>query len=114
MEVRDKLVEFLARVYRVFYAKEGRKIRRKNVLDVFQHRLKVASLAPTFPKFVERLAYGLGLQSISVDQELADFLMKNEEEVIRMAREESVLLTVLAYNRAKSMRGGGSSEDAQG
>lgn len=102
-ELEEKIATFLAYVWKQFYAVTGKKIRGRNPLDVFQHRVKVAAYMPTFQRFLEKLAHGLGLQSLSVPGDLVLELREQGEKVIELLREESVYLVVRAYNISKTL-----------
>lgn len=102
--LEDDIALMLAYVYRQFYAVQGKKIRGRNPLDVFQHRVKVASYQPSFRRFIEKLAHGLGLQFISIPAELLEQLDERGDEVLDLLREESVFFVARAYNISKKLK----------
>ena len=115
-ELEEKVGLMLAYAWRQFYAVWGKKIKGRSVLDVFQHRVKVASYMPTFQRFLEKLAHGLGLQSLSVPGELIEELKGEGDRVMDLLREESVYLVVKAYNLSKKIKikkGGEGNENAE-
>ena len=100
-ELYEKIADVLALAYRrVNWKKMG----RRSSYDVFQHRLKTSSSQVSVTKFIDKLCKGLSLQSISAEPEDIEYLEKHREDVLRMIREESVYLTLLAAKKAKEMK----------
>jgi hypothetical protein len=97
----DKVGNMLALAYmRVNWKKMG----KRSSYDVFQHRLKTSSSQSSVTRFIDKLCKGLSLQSISAKTEDIEYLEERKEEVLRMIREESVYLTLLAAKKAKEMK----------
>lgn len=71
-------------------------------MDVFSHKIKAAAHQPTIPRFVDRLAYSLGVQSPTdtVTAELIRRLDAQRSEVLKALRKETIyyLLTSLEVN----------------
>jgi len=100
-ELYEKVANILALVYvRANWKRMG----KRSSYDVFQHRLKTSSSQQTVTKFIDKLCKGLSLQSISADPRDVEDLEKRREEVLRMLREESVYLTLLAAKKAKELK----------
>ena len=100
-ELYDKVAHVLALAYmRVNWRRMG----KRSSYDIFQHRLKTSSSQQTIPKFIDKLCKGLSLQSISANPEDIEYLESHREEVLRMIREESVYLTLLAAKKAKELK----------
>ena len=97
----EKVADILALAYmRVNWKRMG----KRSSYDVFQHRLKTSSSQQTVTKFIDKLCKGLSLQSISANPEDIEYLESHREEVLRMIREESVYLTLLAAKKAKELK----------
>jgi len=100
-ELYEKIADILALAYvRVNWKRMG----KRSSYDVFQHRLKTSSSQQTVTKFIDKLCKGLSLQSISADPKDIEDLEKRREDVLRMLREESVYLTLLAAKKAKELK----------
>lgn len=100
-ELYDKIADMLALAYmRVNWKRMG----KRSSYDVFQHRLKTSSSQSSVTKFIDKLCKGLSLQSISAEPEDIEYLENQKEEVLRIIREESVYLTLLAAKKSKEMR----------
>lgn len=70
--------------------------------DIFQHRVLTAATKPDVPRFVERLCYAFGLQSISPDNvPLISELTGRNDEVMGYLRSESIPLCSIAILYAK-------------
>lgn len=93
--MQDALVELLIEVWRRW--------KKENVgkkwTDVFSHRIKTASSKPTFGGFLDKLCYGLGVQSVDLNQGLIDYLQNNAEQALKEVRESTVLLVALVSVR---------------
>ena len=98
-EIEEMLVEALAQAWRKV---DWRKVARgRDSLDVFQHRVKVASYQESIPKFIEKLAHGLHLQSIPVSPEIIKRLEERRSEALQKLREETIYLILLARERVR-------------
>ena len=70
--------------------------------DIFQHRVLTAASKPDVPRFVERLCYAFGLQSIAPDNvPLISELIEYNDEVMGYLRSESIPLCSIAILYAK-------------
>jgi len=100
-ELEVAWTKVLAAVYR---AVDWKRMRSRNPLDVFEHRLRFASYEPTIARVLERLMNTLGLQAprtlIDV-MEYVNILRNNEEAAIAYLRENVKLLVYLAYEEAR-------------
>jgi len=76
----------------------------KSSLDVFQHRLLTAASMPTISRVFEKLAHGLSIQATNIPAEVFLLLEKHEEKILKLFREETRLLTSLAYSESKRRR----------
>lgn len=100
--VERALIDLLAQVWlRVDWRKISR---NRNPMDVFQHRLKVASYENSITKVIEKLCHGLSLQSVDVPPDLIQLLRQNEADAIDMLRENSVYFVIMAKTQAKERR----------
>lgn len=103
-DVENKLIELLVSVYSRC---DWRKISRRSVAtDVFSHKLKVSGNMQTVERMIEKLAYSLGIQSISVSSDIIKGLKEHEDEVLRKVREETVYLTLLTMEINRKNKGG--------
>lgn len=103
-EIEERWVRVLAAVYR---SVDWRRIRGRNPLDVFEHRVRFASYEPTVGRFLDRLLNSLGLQApATVAQVLGDIevLRSAERESLRYLRRNLKLLVYLAYGEARRQR----------
>ncbi len=102
-ELYDKIGDLLALAYvKVNWKRMG----TRSSYDIFQHRLKTSSSQSSVTRFIDKLCKGLSLQSISADPSDIEHLEEQKEEILRMLREESVYLTLLAAKKAKEMKQG--------
>jgi len=103
LDIEDLIVYVLARIYsRVNWGRIVRGIR--DPLDVFQHRVLVASYTDKFSKFIERLCRLLGIQSIRIETEVINVLEENNDKVLDKLRHESIVLVCKAYDLYKKLR----------
>ena len=100
-ELDEKIGVMLGRVYKRVDWK--RTARGRSPLDVFQHRLKVASTMPSIRRLLEKLCHGLGLQGVDVPVNVLDYLEEHREEVLDRLRNESVYYTLLAREKAREV-----------
>lgn len=103
-QVKELLVRLLAATWRKWMATQGKKIKGRSVYDVFVHRLKVAGYESSIPKMKEKLNHGLGLQSVPVPPDIIDRLEECKSIALKMIREETDYLTLLAAERSKETR----------
>ena len=100
-ELYNKIADILALAYmRVNWKRMG----KRSSYDVFQHRLKTSSSQSSVTRFIDKLCKGLSLQSIAANPEDIEYLEERKEEVLRMIREESVYLTLLAAKKSKELK----------
>ncbi|OYT64158.1 hypothetical protein B6U67_00720 [Methanosarcinales archaeon ex4484_138] len=100
-ELREKIAYMLATAYRRV---DWKKMGSRSAYDVFAHRVKVAGYMNTVAKFVEKLCHGLHLQSINIDPDELLYLEEKRDEALRMLREETVLLVLMAAKKAKELK----------
>ena len=105
MDVEEKIREELVDVLVAIYGRvDWKKMKRSISTDVFSHKLKASGTMPTIERVLEKLSYGLGVQSVFFDPEKMGFLKKHEKKVLKMIREETVYLTLLTYNKNKKLK----------
>lgn len=78
--------------------------RSKSSLDIFQHRLLTASSMPTVIRAFEKLAHGLSIQATTISAETFLKLETQEEQILKLLREETRLLVSLTYSEVKRRR----------
>lgn len=100
-ELYERVADMLARAYRRV---QWHKMGARSAYDIFAHRVKVAGNMNSITRFLEKLCHGLHLQSISIDPQKIEFLEENRDEVLRMIREETVYLVLLAAKKSKDMK----------
>ena len=64
--------------------------------DVYSHKIKAASHQQSIPRFMEKLCYSLGVQSIQVDTALVKRLETEREKVLNALRKETIYYMLLA------------------
>lgn len=103
-ELEARWVAVLSAVYR---SVDWRRVRGRNPLDVFEHRVRFASYEPTVPRFLDKLMNTLGLQAPIVVADVLDdieYLRSREAEALRFLRGNLKLLVYLAYADARRRR----------
>ena len=100
-ELYDKIADILALAYmRVRWSRMG----MRSSYDIFQHRIKTSSNQQTVTKFIDKLCKGLSLQSISAKSSDIEYLEEHRDNVLRMLREDSVYLTLLAAEKSRKLK----------
>lgn len=64
--------------------------------DVFSHKIKAASHQQTIPRFMEKLCYSLGVQSVQADIVLVKRLEAQREKVLGALRKETIYYMLLS------------------
>ena len=92
----------------VYKSVDWRRMKGRNPLDVFEHRVRFASYEPTVSRVLDKLMNTLGLQApralLAVFDDL-QYLRENEGRALAFLRENIKLLVYEAYLWAKSQRG---------
>jgi hypothetical protein len=92
----------LATLLRLVYDKANWKRigRNSDPMDVFSHKIKAASHQESLPRFLDKLCYSLGVQSVEVPVELVRRLDANRGVVLKALRKETIfyMLTALEVN----------------
>lgn len=91
----DNMQDVLVRLFVEVWRRWKKDNVGKKWTDVFSHRIKTASSKPTFGQFLDKLCYGLGVQSVDVPRDMIDYLQYNEQIALKMIREQTVLLVAL-------------------
>ena len=102
-EIEIKTAELLAAVYmKVNWMKVAA---RHNAWDIFQHRVRTAATQQDIEKFLERLCFSFGIQSLSPDYvELLGWLKERNDDVMEILRTKSIPLCMLAIKSAKEQK----------
>jgi len=94
-EVENDLAALLKTVYdKANWKRIGR---NSDKLDVFSHKVKAASHQESIPRFLDKLCYSLGVQSVVVPVEVVRLLDTQRGAVLKALRKETIfyLLTAL-------------------
>lgn len=98
-EVEDAWVEVLKSIYMaVDWWKVARNHRSE---DIFQHRVRFASVEPDIPSVIEKLCNSLSLQAPRMPADRIDFLRQHEKEALKVLRKRTRLLTLYASVKAR-------------
>lgn len=102
-EIEEKTAELLAVIYS--HVDWMNVARSHNAWDIFQHRVRTAATQPDVERFIERLCYAFGIQSIAPDYiELVSYLNEHNDDVMDVLREKSIVVCMLAIRRVREER----------
>lgn len=100
-EISERLSAVLASCYRsIDWSKAG----QKSAYDYFATRVRSASHERTFPAALDRLARRCNLASFQMEPDDVVFLQKNEAEVMRRMRTETMPVAMFAAAYAKEKK----------
>lgn len=109
-EIQLKTADLLAVIYsKIKWVKVARS---HNAWDIFQHRVRTAAVQSDVERFIERLCFSFGIQSLPPDYVvLVEFLKKHNDEVMEFLREKSIVACMIAIQKVKeSKKKGGENE----
>lgn len=81
---------------RVWGRTKWKKMRGRDPLDVFQHRLNVACRQETVSKMLTKLCHGLHLQGVDTDPKLIRNLDRISDRVLTMIRDQNQFFVLKA------------------
>lgn len=70
--------------------------RNSHALDVFSHKIKASAYESSIPRFLDKLCYSLGVQSVQIPVELIKKMEKQNTEILKALAKETVYYVLLA------------------
>lgn len=98
MSLAEEVERDLAMLLRLVYDRANWKRigRNSDSLDVYSHKLKAASHQESIPRFLDKLCYSLGVQSVEVPTELIKRLDAQRNAVLKALRKETIFYMLTA------------------
>ena len=72
--------------------------------DVFSHKVKATAYETSIPRFIDKLCYNLGVQSVTVDVEVLKRLEKQCSLVLKCLAKETVYYVILVEEEVKKWK----------
>ena len=98
MSLEKEVEQDLAALLKTVYDKANWKRigRNSSKLDVFSHKIKAASHQESIPRFLDKLCYSLGVQSVDVPTEVIKQLDAQRGAVLKALRKETIFYMLTA------------------
>ena len=98
LSLAEEIEKDLAMLLRLVYDKANWKRigRNSDPMDVFSHKIKAASHQESIPRFLDKLCYSLGVQSVEVPVDLVRRLDVQRGAVLKALRKETIFYMLSA------------------